>query len=929
LEAQPHEVIDRAQPVAFTWNGRSMRGFAGDTIVSALLANGVDVISRSFKYKRPRGVLSATFHDPNCTVQVDDEPNVRGAHRALEAGMAVRAQNVWPSLRFDVGAANGLIGRFLTAGFYYKTFIKPQRLWPAYRRVLGKFAAGGVVAPDAPSDAFDQRYLHVDVCVAGGGPCGIAAAIAAAETGARVLLVEEEYQLGGHLRYGGAADHAVLDALLARLAVVPGVEVLTNSVVTGRYDDNWLGVVQRRSALADRHVALERLCKVRAATLVVATGLIERPYVFEGNDLPGVLLSTAARRLVNLYSVRPGERAVVMAANSDGDACAADLERVGLDVHVVDARRGSRVVRASGRARVSRAELDDGTSIPCDLLVTAVGWTPAVPLLTMAGNRPVYDDVTSRFVPGPDLPASVFVTGGIAGDGTIDDLLAHADAVGRAAAATASGDEPPATPTLRRDPHPALFRSSTHGIVDYSEDVSSKDLVAAAAEGFDSIELVKRFTTVTMGPSQGKLESVNAVAVLAEAHGVADLNEIGTTVWRPPYVPITLGALAGRPHKNVRLSPMQTWHERRGAHPLIAGEWIRPDHYGDPAAEVRNARTAVGVIDVTPLGKLDLRGPDVPQLLNAMYVNKWSQLPIGGVRYGVMCGEDGVVLDDGVTARLGPDRYMMTTTTSGAATVWELAESVLQTEHPEWRVHVTPMTSAFASINVAGPNSRELLGRVVEGVDLAGDAFPYMTVREGTVAGVARCFMWRIGFTGELSYEIHVPASFGLHVWEALFAAGGDLGIAPFGVEAQRIMRLEKGHFIVGQDTDALTSAYSAGLGGLVKLDKAAFSGRTELAWDQRRDDEYRLVALQPIDPSVVPPEASQLVSGAKQIVGRVTSSRMSPTLERSICLGLIDGRLARPGSVVTCQLPDRRRVELRVMEHHAHYDPEGTRLRS
>ncbi|MHB1929387.1 MAG: aminomethyltransferase family protein, partial [Acidimicrobiales bacterium] len=373
--------------------------------------------------------------------------------------------------------------------------------------------------------------------------------------------------------------------------------------------------------------------------------------------------------------------------------------------------------------------------------------------------------------------------------------------------------------------------------------------------------------------------------------------------------------------------PMQPWHEAHGARPLVAGQWIRPDHYGDPEAEVRTVREAVGIIDVTPLGKLDLRGPDVPNLLNLLYVNKWSKLAIGGVRYGVMCAEDGVVMDDGVTGRLGEDHYFMSTTTSGAATVWEWIENWLQTERPDWQVHVTPVSTAFASVNIAGPRSRELLGRLCTDVDLDGEAFPYMNVRKGTIAAVPGCYMWRIGFTGELSYEIHVPASFGLHVWESLLTAGRDLGVGAFGVEAQRVMRLEKGHFIVSQDTDGLTKAFGAGLDWLVKLDKDDFAGKPELVW-QQGERYQRLVGLQPEDPSIVPPESSLIVQGESEIVGRVTSSRRSPTLGRSICLGFVMPELASPGTTVTVLLPDKRRIPALVMEHHAHFDPEGVRLR-
>jgi sarcosine oxidase subunit alpha len=428
-----------------------------------------------------------------------------------------------------------------------------------------------------------------------------------------------------------------------------------------------------------------------------------------------------------------------------------------------------------------------------------------------------------------------------------------------------------------------------------------------------------------MGPTQGKLEVMNTVAVLAEATG-RTIEELGTTVWRPPYAPVSLGALAGRMLEPVRVSPIQPWHAANGARPLVAGQWIRPDHYGDAAAEVRRVRERVGIIDVTPLGKLDLRGPDVAKLLDAVYVNRWSSLKTGQVRYGVMCADDGVVMDDGVTGRLGEDHYLMTTTSTGAAAVWEHLERVLQTEHPDWQVHVTPLTTYYASINVAGPRSRDLLGRLVDGIDLSADAFRYMRVRTATIAGVPDCVVWRIGFTGELSFEIHVPASYGLHVWEALLERGRDLGVGPFGVEAQRILRLEKGHLIVGQDTDGLTKAYDAGLDGLVKLDKPEFVGRPELVWQQEQGASTRLVGLQPVDEQLVPPEASQIVGDGNRIIGRVTSSRRSPTLGRAVCLASIAAEAARPGSRVTVVV-DGRRVEAVVLPGLGQLDPEGRRL--
>jgi len=950
LSAQPGEEIDRSRSFTFTWNGGAVPAYGGDTIASALAATGVRVFSRSFKYHRPRGLLTASYLDPGCFLQVGDEPNVRAAHRLAAPGLNVRAQNTWPSLNFDIKAANGLAGRFLSAGFYYKTFIWPRRLWPAYESVLQRFIHAGEISPDTPRVTVDKRYAHPDVLVAGGGPAGMAAAVAAAQAGAEVMLVEEEHRLGGHLRWGDGADLAALRELRELVAATPGIEVLTNSVVTGRYDDNWVAVVRR--GLPDE---AEQLIKARAKVLVVAPGLIERPYVFAGNDVPGVMLSTAVRRLVNLYSVKPGERAVVLSANAAGDAAADDLRRVGIEVaRVVDARSGGDIAAVRGRGGVKGVELADGTSVDCDLVVTATGWTAPTSLLNMAGDRPAYNQAASRFFPAA-LPDTVLAAGGIAGDGSRDQLIEHAQATGREAARRAAGlrrdwraarpgagrasqdggpladDSPVTIPALPVDPHPGLFRGRTHGIVDFCEDVSSKDIVAAVNEGYDAVELAKRYTTATMGPTQGKLEVINTVAITAAATGKT-IAETGTTTWRPPYAPITLGALAGRELEPVRYSPMQAWHESHNARSLIAGAWIRPDHYGDPQAEARNVRERVGIIDVTPIGKLELRGPDVPKLLNLLYVNKWSKLAIGKVRYGVMCADDGVVFDDGVTGRLGPEHYLMSTTSSGAAAVWEWAESWLQTSYPDWRVHITPVTTAYASMNIAGPNSRELLARVTSGVDLANKAFPYMEVRTGRVAGVDDCVLWRIGFTGELSYEVHVPAAYGLSAWEALLEAGQDLGAAPFGVEAQRVLRLEKGHLIVGQDTDGLTRGFSAGLDWAIKLDKDDFAGKPELAWQSGEAGGMRLVGLQPADGAVVPPEASQIVEGTAAgglgIVGRITSSRMSPTLGRAVCLAQVEARLASPGTQVTVLLPDGRRLSARVTAHIAHVDPEGERMR-
>jgi len=942
LSNQPGEVIDRSQTLRFTWNGKEYTGHKGDTIVSALAANGESMYARSFKYHRPRGTLTASIHDPGCMMQIGDEPNVRGAHRLLENGMQISSVNTWPSLKFDVKEVNRIAGAtgFLQSGFYYKTFMKPEFLWPTYQKVLRRFIHAGAISEHTTHRATDKRYAHADVLVAGGGPSGIAAAIAAAKAGAKVLLVEGEHQLGGQLRW---EDPEALSRLLAEFNSVEGIEVLTDSTVLSRYDGNWVAIVQR-SHPEDS----ERLIKARARTIITAGGVIERPYVFEGNDIPGVMLSTAARRLVNLYAVKPGERAVVLTANASGDGAVEDLRRAGVDVvHVADARKGADVVRVEGRSRVKRVELADGQKFDVDLFVTAVGWTTATSLLNMSGDIPVYNQRAARFLPGNDGDPNVFPVGWMAGGGTLDQIVEHATAVGSEAARRAaksryedlqavptkdpsakltppSDDEVP-IPALPIDEHPELFRGRTHGFIDYSEDVSSKDIVRAVKEGYDSSELAKRYTTSTMGPLQGKLEVMNTIACIAEVTGKS-IGETGTTTWRPMFVPVSLTALAGRQFSPVRYSPMQSWHEKHNAQPLIAGQWIRPEHYGDPASEVRTVRDGVAIIDVTPIGKLDLRGPDAYKLLNLLYINKWTKLGVGKVRYGVMCADDGVVFDDGVTGRLGEEHYLMSTTSSGAGAVWEWLENWLQTERPEWDVHVTPVTTSYASINVAGPQSRELVSRLAEDVDLSPEAFGYMQVRTGRVAGVENCVLWRIGFTGELSYELHVPAAYGLHVWEQLMKHGQDLGVRAFGIEAQRTLRLEKGHLIVGQDTDGLSKGYSAGLDWAIKLDKDDFVGKPELVWQNENQSGTRLVPIQPTDPNVVPTEASQILSPSGKILGRITSSRMSPTLNRSICLGQVEAEVSAPGTRLSIRLPDGRDVSAQVMENLAHVDPEGVR---
>jgi sarcosine oxidase, subunit alpha len=921
LALQPSEVLDRSRLLNFKWRGRTYPAFEGDTIISALAACGERIFSRSLKYHRRRGVMTATYFDPNCMVQVGDEPNVRGAHRRVAPGMEVSPRSAWPSLDFDLKAGNGLLSRFLTPGFYYKTFIKPAGGWRLYRQIFKAFVAGGSVPIDAAPGHYDKRYAHPDVLVAGGGLAGMAAAVAAARGGAEVMLVEEEPHLGGHLRWSGPEALGVLDELRSAVNAESSIEVLTDAVVTGRYAENWIAVIQRNLPGVS-----ERLIKARAGVLIVAAGLIERPFVFQGNDLPGVMLSSAARRLINLYAVKPGARAAVFTANPEGDAAINDLERAGVEVVArIDPRSGERLIRARGRGGLREVEVDGGRRVQCDLLIVACGWTAPTSLLNMAGNRPVYNPRAARFMPGDRLVENVMVTGGLCGDGSIDELLSHGRAIGEAAAARAAHRVASPVKPLGLNEHPAIFRGVTHGFVDLSEDVTSKDLISAAGEGYDSIQLLKRYTTSTMGAAQGKLETVNSVALLSEATG-REIAELGTTTWRPPYAPITLGALAGSRFEPVYRSPMHQWHFSHGAKPLIAGLWIRPASYGDPNEEVNNTRQRVGIIDVTPLGKFDVSGSDAAKLLDQLYVKRWTKMPIGAIRYGVMCGDDGVVFDDGVITRFGADHYLLTTTSSGAAAVGEWIEGFVQ-GRPDWQIQVTPMTASFASINLAGPRSRDLLNRLVEDIDLSAAAFPYMQARVGTIAGIANCYLMRLGFVGELSFELHIPAGYGLYLWERLIEAGSDFGVRPFGVEAQRIMRMEKGHPIVGQDTDGLTPALSLGIPIPTHFDDRDFVGMPEVRWQAKQATYARLVGLRILDRAAEVPEGSQLLDAAGKIVGRVTSSCISPSLGRAIALGLLTPALAAPGIAVRVRLPSGADVAAEVTAERAQFDPQGARL--
>jgi len=960
LPPRTGEVIDREKELRFQFDGEDYSAFSGDTIASALAAAGVRVFSRSFKYHRPRGLFCCAGHCPNCLVQVGEEPNVRACRRRVQAGMRVEPQNATPTLKRDwLAPVMRALSPFMPVGFYYKTLYRPSWVWklgePLLRAVTG---LGKVGDPKSPSDGFDKQYLHGDVVVVGAGPAGMSAALSAAAQGASVLMLDENGLLGGHMRTTGDEQQR-LHSLLEKVHAAENIRVFTETTVTGCFDHSWLAAVRG-----------QRLYKIRAGAVVLASGAFERPLLFENNDLPGVMLGSAALRLLRLHSVKPGQRVVVMTANDDGWEVAADLRAAGVEVvamadereraasssarvdalsvdvpvfwrHTVAAAHGGTAVQA---ATIMPLDGDGDTQAPrhrldCDLLLVSVGWTPNTGLAYQAGGRFAFDEKRAELT-ARGMPENFAIAGRAAGTHLLEHELAEGALAGRSMAAAAGrGDAPAAAEWIQvqeekaAEPARSAPRVSVGGegkrILCYCEDVTEKDLYTAVAEGYDSIELLKRYSTISMGPCQGKMCSMNAVLLCARANA-ASVDETGSTTSRPPLQPISLGALAGQNMEPVRVMPVHDWHLERGAKMMVAGMWLRPERYGDPAGEVRAVRERVGVIDVSTLGKYKLTGPSVPDILEKVYINRWRKLAVGRVRYGAMCNTEGIVMDDGVTARVGEQEWYMTTTSGGAGSVYEWMQWWMQSGWGEG-VQLLNRTDDFAAFNLAGPQARALLQQLSD-VEFGNDDFPYMHARSGTVAGVP-CRLLRIGFTGELSYELHCPAGYGRHLWERLLAAGERFGIVPFGVEAQRVLRLEKGHLIIAQDTDALSNPIAAELGWAVKLDKEDFLGQRSLVRVAAHGVRQRLVGFKVPGVGPTPEEGLQIVafgSNGKrpEIIGWVSSCRFSPTLNEVIGLCWLPTEIAETDSAEFNIWRDERPLAARV-HHGPFYDPEGTRLRS
>ncbi len=964
LPAPAGACIDRARPIRFRFERREVEGFAGDTIASALAANGVRVLSRSFKYHRPRGILTLAGQDANTLVQLPEEPNVLADLHPISPGLEVQAQNVKGSLAHDRRSFIDLIGAFLPVGFYYKAFYRPLGAWKRWEPVIRDLAGLGRVNLDAHHGYYDKAYAFADILVVGAGPAGLAAAIEAGKTGAEIILVEEGAMLGGSLGYARFAPdpseaRSLREHLVSELASLPNVAIHLGARAQGLFADNWVPFI-----------AGNRMYKARAASVVIAAGSSEQHLVFRNNDLPGVMMGSAAQRLIRLYGVKPGTRAVIATANGEGYGVALDLIEAGVEVSaLVDLReapapdprldaakehrlrilpghtvveaipaRGKRGIAGAAIARIAGEGMFAGKAeaVDCDLLCMDVGYSPAYQLAAHAGTRIGHDERLAMFVLGP-LPKGVHAAGSVNGIYDLDAALADGRRAGWMAAreaGLAAGPEPAApAPFAGADglnhPWPIFPHPRGRDFVDFDEDLQVKDLLTAMAEGFDQLELLKRTPTVGMGPSQGRHSALPTARIAAKATA-RPIAEVGVTTARPPVGPEKFAHLAGRSFEPVRLTAMHHRHLEEGAQMMPAGLWLRPAHYGPReqreeaiAAEVRNVRENVGIIDVSTLGGLEVRGPDAAEFLERIYTFAYKKQPVGRCRYVLMTDMAGVIADDGVAARLADQHFYVTATTSGVQSVYQN----MLWYNAQWRldVDVTQVTASYAGINIAGPHSRSVLSRLVEDVDLSPGAFPYMGVRNGGVAGIAARIM-RVGFVGELGYEIHVPASQGEALWDALMEAGSSLRIRPFGVEAQRQLRLEKGHIIVSQDTDGLTTPEEAGMDWAIATAKPFFVGKRSIEIQRASGVKRRLIGFTLAESagSRMPKECHLVLRG-EEIAGRVTSIGWSPTLGKAVGLAFVGADQAAPGSRFDIKIEGGEILE-GIVTKPPFYDPDNRR---
>jgi len=984
--------IDRSRPLSFTFNGKPYQGYHGDTLASALLANNVSLVARSWKYHRPRGVLSAGVEEPNGLVQLFSGnrtiPNARMTEISLVDGLVAQSIHAAPSVDFDLKAINGFFARLIPAGFYYKTFMPSQKAWHFFEKHI-RAASGLGESPTLPDpDRYDKRYAHCDVLIVGGGISGLSAALAAGRSGARVILCDEQSEPGGWLlssndTIDGFPASEWLKRTLQELHTLPEVRILPRTTAFGHHGHDFVTLAERRAdhlPVSEAPIFRERLWKVRTQRIIFATGAHERPLVFANNDRPGIMLASAVSTYLRRYAVVPGQRAIIFTNNDAAYDAAIALHEANIDVTIIDARlqpdgsypalarsrnipilpghvvteaRGGKHVRSVIVQGLDQHNHLSGTArtFPCDLVAVSGGYSPVIHLQSQAGSKPVWDTAIAAFIPGH--PGGHETSAGACrGLQTLNQCASDGFNCG-VEAARASGHHaaPGNAPTLAnldpgelrplwQIPHPKGTSRAPKQFVDLQNDVSAADLHLAVREGFESIEHVKRYTAMGFGTDQGKTGNINGMGIVAEVLN-KPIPEVGTTTFRPNYTPVTFGTVAGLElgdgFEPIRTTAIHDWHVKHGALFEDVGQWKRPWYYPKPGEDLHAAvkrevlavRNSVGTLDASTLGKIDIQGPDASTLLNWIYCNAWSKLGIGRCRYGLMLDENGMVFDDGVTVRLGEQHYLMHTTTGGAARVLAWMERWLQTEWPHLKVYLTSVTDHWATTAVAGPKSRELLQSICTDVDFDDAAFPFMSYREGTVAGIKARIM-RISFSGERSYEVNVPAAHGLKVWEAIQAAGQPFGITPYGTETMHVLRAEKGYIIVGQDTDGSVSPIDLGMGGMVAKTKDCLGKRSLLRSDTAQTNRKQLVGLLTEDPATVLDEGAQIVESATPIIpapdlGHVTSSYASPTLGRSIAMAMVRNGLNRMGERVYVSMRDGRTVPASITGS-VFFDPDSER---
>ncbi len=997
--------IDRARTLSFTFNGKQYQGHAGDTLASALLANGVDIVNRSFKYSRPRGIVAAGAEEPNALVQLGSTeaaqvPNVRATQQALFDGLTARSTNGWPNVQRDLMSLVGKLGgRFMPPGFYYKTFMAPASMWMTYEKYIRKGAGLGRSPMERDPDSYDHLNQHCDLLVIGAGPAGLAAALTAARGGARVILCDEQEELGGSLidsrellDHQPAARWA--EQVLAELAGLDNVTLLPRTTANGYHDHHFVTLHERRTEhlgetapWVDGHrPSRSRMHRVRAGQVLLATGAHERPLVYGNNDLPGNLLAGAVSTYVRRYGVVPGNKLVLSTTNDHAYRAALDWLDAGREVvAIVDARQapdgelveqarargiriitGSAVLEAKGSTRVSGARVatidaeafkvtGQAETLACDTLASSGGYSPVIHLASHTGARPTWNDEILGFV--PSLVKGVHAAGSARGVHDLAEGLADGSAAAvkalEALGRTAQAIELPqvearregAACALYQVPHEKPTLRGPKQFVDLQNDVTAAAIELATREGFESIEHVKRYTAMGFGTDQGKLGNINGMAIAARCLGKS-IPEVGTTVFRPNYTPVTFGAIVGRHCRELfdpeRYTALHQWHVEHGAEFEDVGQWKRPWYFPKTvggkqesmheavARECLAVREAVGILDASTLGKIDIQGPDAREFLGRIYTNKWAKLEVGRARYGLMCKDDGMLMDDGTTSCLGENHFLMTTTTGGAAGVMEWLELWHQTEWPELDVTFTSVTDHWATMTVTGPEARKLLAEITD-IDLDRDKFKFMDWREGKVAGVpARVF--RISFTGELAFEINVQANYAMHVWKTLFEHGDKYGLTPYGTETMHVLRAEKGFIIAGQDTDGSVTPEDLGMQWAIGYDKPySWIGKRALSRpDTRRVDRKQLVGLKPKDPTVVLEEGAQIVFDPDHAIpmpmaGHVTSSYYSPTLNSGFALAVVKGGHRRMGETVYLPMADGKTHAAEIVGT-IFYDPKGER---